>query len=169
VNQGEADLEAAQATLEVVRTQLAETRVLSPLDGVVLLRLVEEGEVVQPGQPLLIVIDPQELFLKVYVSEEDIGKVRLGSPVRVKVDGFPGRAFEGFVSEVAQRAEFTPRDIHMPEERTQLVFAVKVRIRETEGILKPGMLADAEIHWKEKGAVSVGNGSRPSPRREALR
>jgi HlyD family secretion protein len=151
VDEARAALGERRAAEAAAQVRLDERRVVSPLDGVVLLRLVEEGEVVQAGQPLLVLVDPRDLFLKVYVAESQIGKVRLGNPARITVDAFPDRAFAGRVAEVAERAEFTPRDVHMPDERTRLVFAVKIRLENEDGFLKPGMPADARILW-EQGA-----------------
>lgn len=151
VSQLQAQIQAAKATEAATRTTHEDTRIHAPLEGVVLLRLAEEGEVILPGTPILVLVDPNDLFLKVYIPEKEIGKIRVGNPSTVKVDAFPDRTFEGRVSEVAQQAEFTPKDIHMPDERTQLVYAVKIRLDNPEGYLKPGMVADAEIRWKTLG------------------
>jgi HlyD family secretion protein len=148
----QAEVEAAKAAEAVAKTNLSESEIRSPLDGVVLLRVAEEGEVVQPGSPILVLVDPNDLFLKVYIAENEIGKVRLGNPAGVKIDAFPDRNFEGTVSEIAQQAEFTPKDIHMPDERTQLVFGVKISLENSEAFLKPGMPADAEIRWRTVGS-----------------
>jgi HlyD family secretion protein len=151
----QAEVEAARAAESLARTQLSKARILSPLSGIVLLRVAERGEVAEPGRPLLVIVDPGDLFLKVYIAEKEIGMVRLGNPARVKVDAFPDRTFEGTVSKIGQQAEFTPKDVHMPEERTQLVFSANIRLKNPEGFLKPGMPADAEIRWKasdDKGA-----------------
>jgi HlyD family secretion protein len=86
--------------------------------------------------------------LKVFIPEKDIGKVELADPARVRVDAFPDRLFEASVARVDQRAQFTPRDIHMPEERVRLVFGVTLGL-ENPGILKPGMPAAAWILWQE--------------------
>lgn len=150
VEEARAVLGERRAAEAAARARLDERRVVSPLDGVVLLRLAEEGEVVQAGQPLLVLVDPRDLFLKVYVAESQIGKVRLGNPARIAVDAFPDRTFAGRVAEVAEQAEFTPRDVHMPDERTRLVFAVKIRLENEDGFLKPGMPADARILWEQE-------------------
>jgi len=145
VDQARAVLRERVAAVGAAETPLADSRVRSPLDGVVLQRLAEPGEIVQAGQPLLVVVDPGDLYLKVYVAQEQIGQVRIGDRARVTVDAFADRSFTGTVAEVAERAEFTPRDVHMPDERTTLVFAVKIQLDSAEGFLKPGMLADARI------------------------
>jgi HlyD family secretion protein len=84
----------------------------------------------------------------VYLAEIDIGKVKLGDAARVYVDSFPDRPFEAVVTEIANKAEFTPKDVHMPDERTTLVYGVKLEIRNPEGVIKPGMPASALIRWK---------------------
>lgn len=147
VVQLQAEVEVAKAAESVAQTNLSESKIHSPLDGVVLLRVAEEGEVVQTGKPIMVLVDLDDLFLKVYIAEKEIGKVRLRNPAKVRIDAFTDRDFEGVVSEIAQQAEFTPKDIHMPDERTQLVFGVKIRLKNSEEFLKPGMVADAEIKW----------------------
>lgn len=149
--------EAAQAriqSLEAHRVKaeadVKDTLVLAPFDGTVLQKLVERGQVVAPGSPLVTFVDMGRLYVKVYLPEKEIGKVRLGNPARVYVDAFPKKTFAAAVSEVSQQAEFTPRDIHMKEERINLVFAVKLALKNPEGFLKPGMPADAEIQWKSE-------------------
>lgn len=147
--QARATLAERQAAEDVVRVNLDEREIVSPLDGVVLHRLAEPGEVMQAGQPLAVLIDPDRLDLKVYVPEDEVAKVRVGDRVRAVVDAFPDRVFGGEVIEIAEKAEFTPRDVHVPEERTRLVYAVRVRMQNQDGYLKPGMIADAEVLWNE--------------------
>ena len=112
---------------------------VAPFAGTVLKKLVEVGEVVAAGTPLVTLVDLSKLHAKVYVAERDLGKVRLGDAGRVYTDAFPRRAFEATVAEFAQQAEFTPRDVHMKDERVKQVFAVKLAIRNPDGALKPGM------------------------------
>lgn len=143
-----ARIEVADANRAVARANVEDTRVLAPFTGTVLRKLVEPGEVVAAGTPLVLFVDLARLHAKVYVPEADLGKVKVGDPARVYTDAFPGRAFDAHVSEVAQHAEFTPRDVHMKDERAKLVFAVKLAIDNPEGILKPGMPVDALIRWR---------------------
>jgi HlyD family secretion protein len=142
-----AQVEAAEAGRALARANVADTTVAAPFTGVVLERLVEPGEVVAAGAPLVTLVDLSKLHAKVYVAEVDLGRVKVGDPARVYVDAFPGRAFGATVAEVAQQAEFTPRDVHMKDERARLVFAVKLAIDNPEGVLKPGMPVDARIRW----------------------
>lgn len=148
IEAAKARIQSAEAGLALAKANLADTRVVGPFSGTILRKFVEEGEVVAAGTPLVTFVDLSKLYVKVYVPEQDIGKVKLGNPARVYVDAFPKRFFEAMVSEVSQQAEFTPRDIHMKDERVKLVFAVKLSLRNPEGFLKPGMPADARIRWK---------------------
>ncbi|MBI4269821.1 MAG: efflux RND transporter periplasmic adaptor subunit [Candidatus Rokubacteria bacterium] len=140
-----AEVEAAEAARALARANLADTTVTAPFTGTVLRKLVEPGEVVASGTPLVTLVDLARLYAKVYVAEAELGRVRLGTPARVYTDAFPGRAFDAAVAEVAEQAEFTPRDVHMKDERVKLVFAVKLALRNPDGVLKPGMPVDARI------------------------
>ncbi len=144
----EAQGQAMEAAVRLARANLADTRVLAPFAGTILRKLVEPGEVVAAGTPLVTLVDVAKLYAKVYVAEAELGKVKVGDPGRVYTDAFPQRAFAATVSEVSQQAEFTPRDIHMKDERVTQVFAVKLALQNPEGILKPGMPVDARIRWR---------------------
>jgi HlyD family secretion protein len=148
VETARARLQTAEAGLKLAQANLHDTRVLAPFAGTVLRRFVEPGEVVAAGTPLITLVDLSRLHAKVYVAEADLGKLKIGDPARVYADAFPERYFDATVAQVAQQAEFTPRDIHMPEERTTLVFAVKLAIRNPQGLLKPGMPVDGRIRWR---------------------
>ncbi len=148
IEMARARMQSEEANVALARANLDDTRVMAPFDGTVLERLVETGEIVAPGTPIVTFMDMENLYAKVYVAEQDIAKVKLGDPARLYADGFSGRYFDADVSRVSQQAEFTPRDIHMPDERTKLVFAIKLAIRDAEGILKPGMPVDARIRWQ---------------------
>ena len=100
------------------------------------------GEVAAPGASLLTVSDLSQVKLLVYVPQNRIGQVRLDQQVQVTVDSFSSRVFEGEVVHIADRAEFTPRNVATKEERANLVFAVEIRIANQDGALKPGMPAD---------------------------
>ena len=118
-------------------------RVESPLDGTLTNIVAHEGEIAAAGASLLSVADLSSVTLTVYVPENRIGGVSLNQPVQVTVDSFPGRVFQARVSHIADRAEFTPRNVATKEERVNLVFAVEITIANQDGSLKPGMPADA--------------------------
>lgn len=150
--QAEARVEAAERQVESLKVQLEKTRVTAPIDGTVLVRGIEVGELATPGRAVAVLVDLARLELKVYIPERDIGKVKLGDPARVRIDAFPGRYFEAAVTRVDPRAQFTPRDIHTPEERVRTVFGVTLALANEDGYLKPGMPADAWIRWDPAAA-----------------
>lgn len=141
----------AKAALSASMTALEETVIRAPISGVVLTKTAEQGETVLPGTSIVVMIDPRDIWLRVYIAEGDIGKVRLGQKARVRVDSFPDRSFAGKVVEIASKAEFTPKNVQTKKERIFLVFGVKIALENTEGLLKPGMPADAEILVQEGG------------------
>jgi len=141
----ESQLAEARAAAALSRARLAEATITSPVTGLVLRKNVERGETVNPGASLLTLMDPTDMWLRAYVSETDVGKVRVGQRALIRVDAYPGRAFEATVSEVGSEAEFTPRNVQTKKERVNLVFRVKLAVKNGEGILKPGMPADADL------------------------
>ncbi|MFY9270891.1 MAG: efflux RND transporter periplasmic adaptor subunit [Candidatus Manganitrophaceae bacterium] len=143
-----AEVTTASAARDEAQVAATERRITAPVAGTVVTKAVETGELLFPGKPIVVLVDLNRPYLRVYLPERDIGKVKLGDPARVYVDSFPGRPFEATVTEVANKAEFTPKDVHMPDERVTLVYSVKLEITNPEGILKPGMPADALIRWK---------------------
>jgi HlyD family secretion protein len=139
---------AALAEAESVLDDLV-VRAASP--GVIMTRVVEPGEVVAAGSPLLDMVDLDRLYLKVYVPEVEIGKLRIGLPALVYTDAYPDRPFPATVREIATRAEFTPKEVQTVDERVKLVYAVKLYFdANPEHRLTPGMPADAVIRWKEE-------------------
>lgn len=146
----QAQLLAAVAARDELAIARGETRVYAPSAGVVVHKVANAGEVVPAGAPLVMVVDLRSVWLKVFIPEPQIGRLRLGIPARVSVDAYPGRTFEARVTEISERAEFTPKDIQTREERVKQVFAVKLAVPNADGILKPGMPADAVILWNRE-------------------
>lgn len=142
-------VDEATARVKEVEAILKDTEIYAPSSGTVINKLVEEGELVAVGTSVATLIDLSDIYVKVYIPEKDIGKIRIGNQARLYTDAFPGRFFEGNVTEISQKAEFTPKEAHMKEERTKLVFGVKVGIKNPEGYLKPGMPVDVKIKWME--------------------
>nr|WP_246371083.1 efflux RND transporter periplasmic adaptor subunit [Phenylobacterium haematophilum] len=147
-----AQAQAAGKALELSRSQLAKTSVGAPITGAVLQRLAEPGEVVAAGQPVAVLADLTRVKLRIFLGERDLGKVRLGAPARIRVDAFPGRDFTARVARVDAQAQFTPRDIHMQDERSRTVYGVTLDAPNPQGVLKPGMPADAWILWDARAA-----------------
>ncbi|HRQ63627.1 MAG TPA: efflux RND transporter periplasmic adaptor subunit [Xanthomonadaceae bacterium] len=144
-----AQIDSVASRVRLAETQVERSTVLAPLDATVLVRAVEVGEVVQAGQPLALLVDLARLELKVYLPGVEAGKVRPDAPARVQVDAWPGRVFDARVARLDAYAQFAPRDIHLPEERTRMVYGVVLALDNPDGALKPGMPADAWIRWDE--------------------
>ncbi|HUW26379.1 MAG TPA: efflux RND transporter periplasmic adaptor subunit [Gallionella sp.] len=145
INAARAQLDEAQAAVAAARVALGDLQVTSPVDGVVTRKHAEVGETLGAGRPVVTVTDISTPWLRVYIPENLIGKVRLGANARVKVDTFPDRGFDGKVSYVSSQAEFTPKNVQTQEERVKLVFAVNVTVDNRDGTLKPGMPGDVYI------------------------
>lgn len=137
-----AQIAAAQAQIDVLKVQIDKLTLKAPISGVVLNRSIEPGEVVAPGGTLLIVADTANLYMTVYVPENRYGEIALGATVQVSVDSFPGETFSATVARIADKAEFTPRNVQTAEGRATTVFAVKLALDNAGGKLKPGMPAD---------------------------
>lgn len=142
-------ISAARKQQELVESRIAKSRIHAPIDGTILVKVRENGEYVQAGQTVAVLVDLTRVELKVYIPENRVGKVGLGDPARLRVDAFPNRTFEAAVARIDQRAQFTPRDIHMPEERVRMVFGVTLKVDNPDRDLKPGMPADAWILWQQ--------------------
>lgn len=140
---------ATEQERELRANRLARARIAAPIDGTVLTRSVEAGEFLQPGQPVATLVDLTRVELRVFIPGRDLGRIELGGPVRVRVDAFPERVFEGRIARIDQTAQFTPRDIHMPDERVRMVYGVTIYLDNRDGKLKPGMPADAWILWRD--------------------
>lgn len=139
----------ARAALAEQQSYARDFVIRSPLHGTILTRTVELGEHVNAGVPLFTLVALDQLYMKVYIPEPQIGLISLDQQARVYVNAYPGRAFPAQVSRVAQQAEFTPKNVETKEERVKLVFAVELALGENPGgILKPGMPADALIRWQ---------------------
>jgi HlyD family secretion protein len=142
VAQAEKAVAQAQAQLDSIDAQIANLTVVAPVDGTVIERNVEPGEIVLAGSTALVLGQLDNLTITVYVPEDRYGEIRLGQPVDFTVDSFPGKVFTGSVSRIADRAEFTPRNVQTAEGRRTTVFAVEITVDNPTRELKPGMPAD---------------------------
>ncbi len=143
----------AQARVNEVQTALDELTIVSPAAGTITIRFADLGEVVNTGMPLFELVDLDKLYLKVYVAEVHIGKVRLGLPAQIYTDAFPEAPFPATLRYIAARAEFTPKEVQTPDERIKLVYAMKLYLdRNPEHRLTPGLPGDAIIRWQEDAA-----------------
>jgi membrane fusion protein YbhG len=140
-----AQVQEARAALALAETRLHEGTIVSPLSGFVLRKNLEAGEMANPGVSIVTLVDPQNMWLRAYVPEADVGRIRLGEAAQITVDAFPARGFPGRISEIAPGAEFTPKNVQTVKERTNLVFRIKIALPNADGVLKPGMPADATL------------------------
>ncbi len=138
--------ESAVQNLKQIKAQADNAFLYSPIDGVVLQRNAEAGEVASPGMSLLTIGDLSKPWLKIYIPEYKIGKVKLGASARVMIDTFPGKEMQGTVTYISSKAEFTPKNVQTKEDRVRLVYAVKIALDNKDGTFKPGMPADAVIN-----------------------
>jgi len=138
-----AQINSVNASLNQASIQLAYTQLKSPMDGVITSRNIEPGETVNSGREVITVSDLSRVDLKIFVDETEIGKVKPGQKVDVKVDTFPGKTYAGTVSFISPEGEFTPKIIQTKKERVKLVYLVKVSIVNPNFELKAGMPADA--------------------------
>ncbi len=141
-----ARLEQAQAGANLIGKQLTDATITAPVAGIVTHKPVETGELLGAGSTVVTVSRLDTLNLMIYVSDTDLGKVKLGGLADVVVDTYPDRSFPAHVVYISPIAEFTPKNIQTKEDRTKLVFGVKLEVDNHEGILKAGMPADAYLH-----------------------
>jgi HlyD family secretion protein len=139
-----AEVERARASLEMIDTQLADTIAVCPLDGVVLVKAAEVGEILAPGTSVLTVGDMAHPWLRGYINETDKPRVKIGAKARVTTDS-PDKVYWGRVGFIADEAEFTPKQIQTQQERVKLVYRIKIDLDNPKGELKANMPADAEI------------------------
>lgn len=140
-----AEVANALAVQQQIQAQIAWLTIRSPLEGVVIARSVEPGAVVTSGRTLLTLLDPTTVYLRGFVPEGSIGRVKVGQQARVFLDSDPKRPLAATVAEIDAQASFTPENIYFREDRVRQVFGVKLSILQPGGFAKPGMPADAEI------------------------
>jgi HlyD family secretion protein len=140
-----ASLEQAKALLNLREVQLSYANLTSPVSGVVLVKNIEPGEMVSAGTPVVTIADLNDVWLKAYISETDLGRVKYNQRVNVKTDTYPDKIYWGRISFISSEAEFTPKNIQTHEERVKLVYRIKVTLENPQMELKPGMPADGEI------------------------
>lgn len=140
-----AQLAEAKARLEEIKVQVAEGEVKSPANAVVEVLPVRPGDLVTPNQTIARLLEQDQIYIRVYVPEPQLGLIKVGQKAKIKVDTFTDRAFDGVIEQINSQGEFTPRNVQSRSERNHLVFGVKVRIDNREGALKPGMAADVTL------------------------
>ena len=152
IAQAQATLAAAQATMKQASAKLAEAqadrrdlRVLAPFDGIIATRVAEPGEVLAPGTTVVTMVDLSKVYLRGFIPEGQIGRVRVGQKARVYLDSAPTKPVEAFVSRIDPEASFTPENTYFRNDRVMQVVGVKLQVKEAIGYAKPGMPADGDV------------------------
>lgn len=140
-----AEIQRTQAQVGMSETQLNDTTVYAPMDGIVLVKSAEVGEVIAAGTNVMTIGDLDHPWLRAYINETDLGRVKVGQQVKLKTDSYPNKTYTGHVSFIASEAEFTPKQIQTKEERVKLVYRIKVDVENSAHELKNNMPVDAEI------------------------
>ncbi len=140
-----ANLKLAGENLEKSRVNLSHTVLSAPISGVVLVRQAELGEVVAPGTPVVTIADIDHLWMRGYINETDLGRVRWDQAATVRTDTYPDKEYHGRVAFIASQAEFTPKSVETYKERVTLVYRIKINLENQNHELKPGMPAEAII------------------------
>jgi HlyD family secretion protein len=148
----------AEEKLRVSKLNVEYTLLRAPVSGVAVVRDAELGEVVAPNTPVVTIADLDHVWLRAYVSETDLGRVRWGQQATVRTDTFPGKSYRGRISFISDKAEFTPKSVQTFKERVTLVYRIKIDVENPNHELKPGMPADAtiELHPNEATPASSG-------------
>lgn len=139
------EIDRARAQIALIDSQLAETVAVSPIRGAVLVKSADVGEIVAPGTSVLTLGDIDRPWLRAFINERDLGRIKLGAAASVTTDSFPGKTYAGHISYIASQAEFTPKQIQTQEERVKLVYRIKIELENSRHELKSNMPADAEI------------------------
>ena len=147
-----ANIASGEESLRLAQIVLEHTVLRAPFDGVVLVRQAELGEVATPGMPIVTLADLDHVWLRAYVNEPDIGKVRYGQDAVVTTDTFRGRKYEGRISFISSQAEFTPKTVETHAERVTLVYRIRIDVENPNHELVPGMPADARIALEQQGS-----------------
>src|SRR6266478_210210 len=140
-----ADIERERAQIALIDAQLADTIIASPIDGVVLVKAANVGEILAPGTTVVTIGDIDHPWLRGYINERDLGRVKVGAKAKITTDSYSGKVYWGRVSFIASEAEFTPKQIQTSEERLKLVYRIKIDVDNPRRELKSNMPADAEI------------------------
>jgi HlyD family secretion protein len=145
VAQGKAQLDEANAELALLLRQLADAELVAPTAAVVRSRLLEPGEMATPQRPVfsLALTDPK--WVRVYVSESDLGRLKPGMAANIRIDGFPDQPLEGWVGFISSMSEFTPKSVQTEELRTNLVYEVRVFVKDPQDVLRLGMPATVHL------------------------
>jgi HlyD family secretion protein len=140
-----AEIDRTRAQVGMTQTQIADSTIVAPIDGVVLVKSAEAGEVLAAGTTIVSLGDLAHPWLRAYINETDLGRIKLEGKVRLSTDSFPGKTYDGRISFISSEAEFTPKQIQTKEERVKLVYRIKIDVDNAHQELKNNMPVDAEI------------------------
>ncbi len=140
-----AQLAEAKARVDQIKIQLSEGDVLSPANAVAEVISIRPGDLLAPNQTVARLLEKDQIWVRIYIPEPQLGLVKVGQKAEIKVDTFRDRTFNGVIEQINSQGEFTPRNIQSRDERNHQVFGVKVRIDNKEGILKAGMAAEVKL------------------------
>jgi HlyD family secretion protein len=152
IRQAQADIQSAEAEASRARAQLQEAmadrsdlQIIAPFDGTVATRSAEPGEVVSPGTPIMTIVNLSQVYLRAFIPEGEIGRVRAGQTARVYLDSNPKQPLEAVVARIDPQASFTPENTYYRDDRVKQVVGVKLQLVNSQGFAKPGMPADGEV------------------------
>lgn len=152
IRQAQADIQSAEAELARRRAQLQEAeanrsdlQIVAPFEGTVATRSAEPGEVVSPGKAIVTILNPGLIYLRAFIPEGEIGRVRTGQSARVYLDSNPNHPLEATVARIDPQASFTPENTYFRDDRVKQVVGVKLQLVNPQGFAKPGMPADGEV------------------------
>jgi len=143
-----AEIARADANLALIESQISDTTAYSPVDGVVLVKAADVGEVLAAGTTVVTIGDIDHPWLRAYINETDLGRVKLGARAKITTDSYPGKEYEGRIGFIASEAEFTPKQIQTQEERVKLVYRIKIDLDNPQQELKSNMPADAVLQLR---------------------
>lgn len=147
IQSAEANIKRSMAEADILRKNIQDCKIYAPVDGFVSKKFIEVGENIGPSTSLVRISNLEQIDLVIYIPETDLGKVKLGQKADIKIDAFKDKSYQGEIIYISPEAEFTPKNIQTSDERTKLVFAVKIRIPNPQFELKPGLPADATIRF----------------------
>lgn len=139
------DIELAKASYSLDEARFRERQVVAPVAATVEVLDVRPGDLIAPNTPVATLLEKDQIYVRIYIPETEIGRVQLGQKAEVRVDSFPNTIFNGVVEQINQQAEFLPRNVQTREERVHQVFGVKIRIEDTSGRIRAGMAADVQL------------------------
>jgi HlyD family secretion protein len=158
INENEARLKAFEAQASLLRQQLKDARLIAPVDAVIRTRLMEPGEMASPQRPVfsLAITDPK--WVRSFISEPDLGRIKSGMAAAIVVDSFAGRQFDGWIGFISPVAEFTPKTVQTEELRTSLVYEVRVFVKDPDDELRLGM--PASVYFRQEHGTTSGRRER---------